>query len=403
MATSVNRIALLIYINVILAVICWPHRVNGEIRIQPSLLLEERYDTNFFSKSETQTSDDTFITTLAPAINITYLQKDFSISASYSHNFRYLHQTSDLRDDGASQAALGMVFNPSEKTSISLSDSLSFAEEEPATTATEGADAVTQDSTTMQETGIQISRTEKITNNFSLGLSQEISPQTSVNITIADSLLIFLDSPLIDSRTDSIDIAGSHELTTKTSLNINYGYSNFYFDDPAGEVNQDTHTLQAGFTQLLSPIITYNASAGVSYSSEPDNTLSVIGSSSLRITLQTSSISLSYNRGVTSSSGLTSERSLTQSVSLGWAVPLSNTLNIGISVTASESNSLSTNNVDTISYNAGIAGGWQVFKWMDIGFGYNHSQQTSSGTLGNDIRRDVVFINAVVLPSEWRL
>lgn len=395
-----HRINLFICTGFIFTTLLCPYKGYGEIQIKPSLSMTESYDTNFFSESETQGSADTFITTIAPVINITYLQKKFSINAYYSHNLRYLSRTSELRDDGVNRSSFDMDIELSENSSISINDSFSFTEDD--LTTTEETPSNIGEGAEVTGTGIQTRRTEKITNNFSLGLNQEITPKTSVNITIADSLEMFLDSALINSRTDSIALKGGYELTPNRSINIAYGYTNFYFDSPGGGENQGAHSFTAGFAELFSPTFSVNLSGGGTYSLEPEETFSWTASAGLTKTFQTSSASLNYNRGVTNTSGLTNETSINQTISLGWNVQLSETLDLGLISSASENSSISTNNVDTTSYRAGITGGWQVYKWMNAGFGYTRSQQFASGAVGNDILRDLVFINVTLIPIEWR-
>lgn len=382
-----HRIKVFFYINILLSALWGGREVYGEFRVNPSLRMQESYDSNFFSASQGQNPSGTSVTTITPTINISYLQKRFSLNGRYSHNLRYLSQTSEFRDDGTSSANANIDLVYSERTSFSFNDSLTYTE-----------DTI---SSRIVTTGIQTGRTNRITNNFSFVTNHTISPLASIRITLNDRFEKFLQSDLIDSRTDSIELMGSYELNPKRNINSTYTYTNFYFDAAGGERNRGSHSARVGFTELFSPSLSFNLSGGATYNPEPDD-YSWILTAGLMKTFQTSSVNLSYNRSVSNTSGLTADISINQTVSAGWNINISNTFGINITGNFSNNRSISSAIVETDSYRVGLNSNWQLNKWMNAGFGYFRSQQFAYGLAGSDISRDVAFFNVLFTPEEWR-
>jgi hypothetical protein len=365
----------------------FPYKAHGDVIITPSVLVEEQYDSNFFVAEEVSSVPrDTFVTTIAPSLRFTYDRKNLSFDVFYGHNFRYLTRTSETLDDGENNTSLTWEVPFSERTSLLFSESISYA----STSATR----------LTEETGIQIPRTQRITSDFSLGLSHAVTPRTTAHLTLRDYQEIFLDSPLIDSRKDSANFVTNHQLTDKTAINMVYGYSLYTFDTSEGEQNVENHSLSLGITKIISSTLSLNISGGVSYRPGLEGGYTTIGQAGFSKAFQQSSLTLGYSRSVTSTFGLTDEISINDTFSTRWNYPVSTTGQFGIYGTFSKNQS-ETSSVDTTSYTAGIDSKWRPYSWMSAGIGYSHTQQRADGTLGEDLSRDQVSVTITATPAGW--
>ncbi|MFQ5330297.1 MAG: hypothetical protein ACE5D4_09970 [Thermodesulfobacteriota bacterium] len=359
--------------------------------MQPSLQIEESYDSNFFSMGSAGNPDDTFVTTTTPALRLSYTRKHFSFDIYYGHHFRYLSRTSDTTDDGENRSTLALEVPLSENTAVSVNDIFSFVDDSGAAT---GNDAVT---------GIQTERTERISNTFSIVANHAFTPQTTATLSLSDASEILLNSTLIDSRTDSAALAINHQLSDRTSVDMTYGYSLFTFDDGGSETDTESHSFHVGLSEQVSPTFSMNLSGGASYTLDVNDSYDVTGQAGLAKTFQRSSFSLSYSRALTHSSGLIAEVSLSDSVSARWSYTATNTVELGIYGTYSKEESESTGSVDTDSYTAGLDGTWRPYSWLTLSAGYSHLQQWSAGTIGLDLSRDQATVTATVTPAGWSL
>ncbi len=377
---------------IIVALVLWcPHRAHGEMSLQPSLRIEERYDTNFFSEGSASNPEDTFVTTTTPSLRLSYTRQHFSFDVSYSHHFRYLTRTSETTDDGENRSSLALDLPLSVRTTFSVSDAFSFVED--SVTASDDAPGA----------GIQTERTERIANTFSLGLNHAFTPRTTARLTLTDSSVTFLDSSLIDSRRDSADLVTTHQLMDKTSINMSYGYSLFTFDNAGGEENTESHSLSFGISERVSPTFSLSLSGGASYTLGIEDDYNAIGQASLSKEFQQSSFSLGYSRGVADTSGLAAETSINDTFSVRWSYAASSSVNFGIYGAFSKNQSKATENVDTDSYSAGLDSKWRPYSWLTLGVGYSHLQQWADGTLGTDLSRDQASVTITATPAGWSL
>jgi len=368
-----------------------PQAVRGGVSMQPSLRIEERYDSNFFSEGSELNPEDTFVTTATPSLRLAYTRQYFLFDVSYSHHFRYLSRTSETINDGESRASLALDLPLSEKTTLSAGDVFSFVDD--SVSASDEAPGA----------GIHTIRTERMTNTFSLGLSHAFTPQTTALLTLSDFVEIFPDSSLIDTRRDSADLVTSHQITDRTSISMTYGYSLFTFDSVGGEDSTESHSLSFGISARVSPSFSWSLSGGTAYTPGNEDDYSLIGQAGLTKTSQQSSFHLSYLREVANTSGLAAEVSINDALSARWSYAASSATSIGIYGTYSMNQSETAGNADTTTYTAGLDGTWSPYSWMSLGVGYSHLQQRADGALGTDLSRDQVFVTITATPAEWSL
>jgi len=369
----------------------YPCVAFGGVVLQPSLHIEESYDSDFFSSGSTGNPEDTFVTTTTPSLSITYTGRHLSLDVYYGHHFRYLSSTSDTTDDGENRSSIALDLPLSESTAMSVNDTFSFVDDS----------ANTSDGTTA--TGVQTERTERLANTVSLAINHSFSPRTTASISLSDSSETFLNSSLIDSRTDSTSLAVVHQLSDRSSIDMNYGYSLFTFDDGGSETDTESHSLHLGMSERISPTFLVSLSGGASYTIGVDDSYDVTGQAALTKEFQRSSVGLNYSRGVTHSSGLVAEVSLTDSFTARWSYTVSNTADFRVYGTYSKEQSESAGSVDTDSYTAGLDGEWRPYSWLSLGAGYSHLEQMSSGSIGLDISRDQASVTITLTPQGWSL
>jgi hypothetical protein len=379
--------------------IMWfPYKAHGVVTITPSVEIEERYDTNFFNEGASQDPQGTFVTTVAPSLNLGYTRKYFSLDVYYGHNFRYISLDSEVLNDGMNRTSIALDVPVSERTSLSISDVFSYTEDQ----TTVGGLTGVEESQILPETGVQTERTKTFTNTFTLAMSHAFTPRTTTSLTLSDYRLTFLDSSLLDARRQSADLITNHQLTDKTSIEMTYAYTLFIFETiGGGERNTDTHSLSLGITELISPTFTFNVSGGVSYTPEFEDDYSAIGQAGFTKEFRQSSLTIDYSRELTNTSGLTDEIGVNDTLLARWDYPVGSTVDFTLFGTLSKYQSEPTGDVDTTSYTAGLDGGWRPYSWMSVGIGYSHTQQWADGTLGEDLSRDQVSVTITATPAGW--
>ncbi len=378
-------------------VMWFPYRAHGVITITPSVEIEERYDTNFTNDGVSQNPQDTFVTTIAPSLHLNYIRKYFSLDVYYSHNFRYISLASEVSDDGMNRTSLALDVPLSERTSFSVSDVFSFAEEQITTGGLTGV----EESQTLPGTGVQTERTNTFANTFTLAMNHVFTARTTTGLTLTDYRLTYPGSSLQDARSQSAGLITSHQLTDKTSIEMTYAYTLFIFETVGGgQRNTDTHSLSLGITELISPTLTFNISGGASYTPEFEDDYSAIGQAGFTKEFLQSSLTLDYSRELTNTSGLTDEIGVNDTLLARWHYLVGSTVDFAIFGTYS-ANKTDTGSVDTTSYTAGIDSGWRPYLWMSVGIGYSHTQQWVDGTLGEDLSRDQVSVTITATPTGW--
>lgn len=361
--------------------LCAVEDVRGALTVRPSLTIVESYDSNPYNRNESVKSD--FVTKIIPRIGFQMERIGFDMSAFYKFDSRFYTRNPELNDT-SHKANIGMNMEVSKNSSLGFGDTFTF----------------TQESREAVETGIQTQRTDIIYNTVFINAGYTFTPRSSINARLSDSIIEFKDQALIDTRTDSAALTARYKLTPERSLNTTYTYTNFSFDTNA---NIETHSLQLGLADRISPALSFNISSGVVYTPEIDDRYDWTARAGIEKTFQSSSISLGYTHGVTNTSGLSDKINVNDRAYLGWSFFLSRSFNVTVSGSYYKNRSEPETSVDTSSYTAGVDAVWQAYKWMRVGTGYSHFQQWARDSLGEDIKSDQVSVNISIVPTEWRL
>lgn len=360
----------------------------GALVINPSLRIEERYDSNA-NQASSDSEEGDFVTSIVPQIEIINEYRELKITGNYSLTSSSFYYDSD-RNNSTNYYGLGVTWNRglTGRTSLSLSDLITNI-----------------DSTrpNYEETDIGIKRRSFgfASNTASVALSHMLSQRNTVSVRASDRLLKYYDSSSIDTRTDSAGIYFSREFTSLGSANASYTFTNFRFDRSERGDTQ-THSFALGVSKQFPSDLIINLSGGAVYSGEIGDKYDWITQSSLSKKFESSSIGLAYSRGVTTSSGLTDEININDRGTLTWSRPLTRTMNMSLSGAYSQNHSEPSSSLQSKSYDASIGADWRPESWISVGVGFSHSQQWIDGASATSLSRDQVFVSVTASPEGWR-
>lgn len=368
----------------VLSVFCGVKNVKGEnIIVTPALSIDERYDSNVRFAGRGQDIESDFLTILSPQIAAVNEQKNLRLNGLYRLDSRYYSKNQEL-NNMSHTASLGVNAKLSQSTSLSAGDSFVY----------------TQYSLDVVDTGIQTRLTDITSNTAFITTNYELSPKTSVSMTLRGGLTEYKEPVMIDTKTYSAALSGDYRISAASTINTTYEYTKFLFDT---NENIENHSLQIGLTEHPAEDISFNVSGGIVYMPEVDGQRNWTAEANITKRFQQATVSLGYTRTATHTSGLTDEVSMVDRGSLRWNQVLAKSLDMTISGDISKNRSEPSARVDILSYNTGISAKWQLYAWLAIGTGYSHFQQWDDNTLTGDVARDQVFINVTVTPAEWRL
>ena len=357
--------------------------VAADIIFKPSIEVEESYDSNP-TLGSVQNAKEDYITSVMPKIEFYLQEKVLSLNCSYGLNSRYYSNKPGLNYVSHS-GNVAIKMDISERTSLSLSDSLSY----------------TKDSREADDIGIQTNQTGIFSNTVLLGLNQRLNKLTTITLRGSDSFSKFDDTGFIDSRTDSAGVDVIRELTPFRSVNASYTYTNFVFENSV-QNSSNANSFQLGILERLTKDISLNLAGGTVYSSDFGSKYDWSAQTSLSKKSEKSVISIGYSRGVTTSSGLTDEINISDRGTMVWSQTLNKNLNAILSGVYSENHTEPTSSVKLKSYDAAIRTDWTPDPLIRIGIGYSRFQQWAEGPLGNDYTRDIVSVSVTALSDGWR-
>lgn len=360
----------------------------GTLVIQPSLGIEESYDSNPYGLSSAEAEGD-LVTSIVPQFELINEYRELRITGNYSLESRYNYYHSE-RNNATHTSGLGVTWNRmlTPNTSLSLSDFASTL-------------YTTTDSLQVTDIGIQIRRSAHFSNIASVDLSHMLSRLNSLSVTASDSLVSYEDSSSIDTRTDSARVNFSRQFMSLMSANTSYTYTNFHFDRGMKD-DTHTHSFQMGVSKQFPFDIILNLSGGAVYLGEIGDKSDWTAQASLSQRFEMSSLSLAYSRGVTTSSGLADEVNINESGSLTWSRSLSRTLSMNLSGVYSQNHTEPSSSLRATSYDTSISADWTPVSWFNFGVRYSHFQQWVEGPSVTEFSRDRVLISVTAYPEGWR-
>lgn len=352
---------------------------------KPSLTLEERYDSNvrFRSKGEGVTSD--FISTASPGLSLDYTRPLYTLKTDYSLFANYHTRKHDLNSVNH-RASLDIDMDLTKRIKLSAGDRFYY----------------TKDSLQALPTGIQLARTDILSNTVFAGAGYQATPKADVSLTLTDHVIHFKEPALIDSTTKAAALSGGYKYNPEGTARLTYTFTNFHFDPPDGRTI-DSHALRLGISENVTSTLAVQLAGGAVYTPNLNGAKYFItGDASISETYKDSAISLAYSRRVTNPTGLSSELNINDTVSFTLDQTIDQNTKAKVFGGIAKNRSEPSGRVDVNSYYVGLAGSYKATEWMTLGIGANLFQQWTGDDLSIGLRRNQVFINVTFTGGEWR-
>lgn len=358
--------------------------------LRQTVMAEFRYDTNARIAAEGALSGDDVVLLLVPGFEAMNQRNKLTLTGVYRPSVYFYFKQPELNTISHSGTiAADYEFSP--RTSMRAEERLTYSKESLESTLT----------------GYQNRRSGILTNTVNLSMNHALTRRTAMSLSASDYILRFDDPVAVDSRNVSGSAGLNYQATPETQLNGSYNFSRASYDLPGGSSsNQNTHSLNAGFSTRFRESMTLLMSGGAVYAQTPgtgDGFFDWVALAEVRKTFNKYDASLSYSRRTTSSSGVTDQLTLNDSFSAGLRHEINRTLSVSLSGNYTRNHSKPDDSFDTKSFTASASGAWRMREWLTFGMGYAHFTQESDGPLGEDLKRDHVFVNINMTTFEGRL
>jgi hypothetical protein len=339
------RKSILTVLVFVMTIFCSQKGVFAEVLISPALSINGSYDSNPFLRGVGEDIDEDYVFTVSPEIGVSREGRSLELNALYRAD-AILYSHEPLFNYIAHSADLGAGLDISPKTSFSVDDHFSF----------------TKDSLIAFGEGIQTERSSIIANTASAGIDHELGEGTTLSASFSDSIYRFGVDTLVDTRSDSADISLSRTLKPGRTVSASYTYAVYAFDAPGGSSTTETHSMNAAYTTELARDFSLDLSVGAVYTPERSGDADLTAKAGLTKSFRDSTVSLGYQRGVTSAQGLAQEISISD---MGYLSATHRSLAASLDYT-------------------------RFVQWVD-------------GGVANDLKRDQAGINLRFTPEKWRL
>lgn len=385
---------------ILLACVVNSHAIAAGLRLEPTVSLEERWDSNVFSTSDNEKSDFVFRARPVLAALITAFETTTKISGGFEFE-RYADHT-ELNDDTAAiDFGLSTVeplrFTPrfSIRPSASVVETRDTARRNVLITTTEGGPEIFPVETVVTE------RTRSRDYGASLTAHYQVTPRTDLSVGGAWHRRKFLgESTGLDvenSRSVSGDGTVSYQVTRRFSSGLFFNAGRHTFQN-----SPTARTYGGGLTgsYVLTEHYTVTARAGVSYleedadaSGDEDTETAPSGSLAVDYAWQTFQATLTgtYDQaGGGSFGGATRRGSIRLSATKQFAERWRGEFSAYYQNNRS-SGDPETVDIDTVQGSAGIR--YAAAKWASLRLGGDLLRQRSSGPEGDDIDRESVVLS----------
>jgi opacity protein-like surface antigen len=271
-------------------------------------------------------------------------------------------------------------------------DSFNFRESTSYTPETQQTAETVQNEEGEVETLITVRRGARISQGGSVGWSHQFSVLTAVSIGYSNSFTFFRDPSEIDSTTHSGSLGLSRKLDRSTSVNWGLHYS--YFVNKGGADSQNANT-SVGLSRSLSPSWNLSGNIGVNYTFQVNSYMASLAGG-LRLSKTVSDQlrwNLGYSAHVSPSGGVSGDVVRNQVVDARINEQVTRRLSVNGTAQFGNSESVFTNDVSIISWNAGGGLNYRITQNISLGANYRHSQQISRGNSGSDLVRNAYFVS----------
>ena len=394
--------------------ISWPIKASGgNFSVATSLKAQEMYDTNPRIGAQSDNIQGEYLTLITPRIEIQGDFKKIKIKSDYTlQSINY--SRSYGRDSANHTANLSIDANLSERTLVSAKETISLRTNDPIIFGN------SQRSFAQTNDVIQTYLTNTFSNIASIAVMHSLNRDTSIELTLFESIYERKSSNLLDSKYDSAELAGRHSFSNKIGIEIKYGYgyasmttgnSNSTIADSnspldiASDINVNTgnsdvenHYATIGlFGQIFSKT-TISFDAGGSYipnSSVGKGGVAFVSHGEIKSKFQKSNINLSYSRDISMTNSFIATPLVRDTASVNWNINLGRTLNSTIfGQYSSIERAIASQNVLKIdSYRVGITGGWDIMSWLETGLGFSYYEQVIGGdSLGEPVSKEIAYL-----------
>ena len=371
----------------IISVVFLPDVSRGAgVTLTQSILTDLRYESNSNVAPVGGKPSSDYSLTIAPKIEILEASKSVTLKGFYMPK-GYIYLKNRYLDTVSHSAGASVTAELSDKASVYASDLLGFS----------------KDIRDVSLSGIQIGRSDFLDNTFGVGFTYRLTPRTSFDFNLSDSILEIHDSSgTVNNRTDSAAVSGNFAVTEITSIAASYTFSNFFFHSPIDRGEFESHSAMIGISHQFPYSLEVSLFGGAAYLPSVKNQYTAVGSAAIKKLFQKSTLTLEYSRGLINTSGISKFLSIDDRYAFSWNYRITDSIDLGPSVFYSKVTTKPNPEVDLTSYSFGINGHWRPYSWMTVGTNYNHFNQISKGIAGNSYKGDEVLVDFAFTTYEGR-
>ena len=229
------------------------------LTLTPSVSVSEQYNDNVFF--DDQGAED-FVTSIHEGLSLSYQRPRLSLSLSTGNSSQlYARQTQENSATGAQYGTLTAASQPSERLSLTLSDSMARVDRTrngSAPGSSSELPAAEQPSPDAQAS-VLLSRGSALTNSFGSSASYLLAPRWTAGLTYNNSLSDFSD-PGGSDITNRFGLSLGYAWRPTTSISVFYSYSRF---DTQNFPHTQSHNPALGFSHRFDPTWSVSASTGI--------------------------------------------------------------------------------------------------------------------------------------------
>jgi len=252
-------------------------------------------------------------------------------------------------------------------------------------------------------TGIQVSRSNVLSNAASVGLTHKVTPRTSVGIAVSDALTQINDpSGVTLGRTDTASVTGDFAATETTAVTANYSFTKYFFNSPAEKGSIDTHSVLLGVVQQFPYSLEVKLSGGAAYTPSLTNQYTALYGAGITKSFQRSTVSLDYSRSLINTALISKELNVDDRYSLKWTYKVSESVDASATGFYATDRTKPVAEVDITTWGYSVDGAWRPYSWMTLAADYSHFTQTSKGTIGSGFKSDDVSVSVTFTAYEGR-
>ena len=354
-----------------------PPAERGPITLRPSIAVSEEYNDNVLLNNQTRKWD--LITRVSPGLTLTVNRPSYQLSAGYTLSGELYANESRLNDAWKDQAFVATgLYRGLRGLTVTVADSF----------------ALNRSTNQAASQGFATGRQETWNNTFTPGMTWEMTPRNTLNVTGTFAVQRFLSASTgsisgSDSNTYALQTTLEHVLTRRLTGILGYGIT--YLDLLGQQENSTTHTPTVGARYMLTPTLTASVSGGPAITQLAGETsISPGGSARLVQVLQIGSVSLEYTRGVGTAGGFGGTTD-TQTISAGLSLP---TWYRGLVVAFTPSYRIATSvsrrqasQIDIRALTVPVAVNYQFARYSSIFAEYTYFQQQTGSN--SSLRSDV--------------